>query len=132
MNGCKSIMIVLDCFSKYVVFVVAMGACPTEVAAKLFHNHVIKYFSLLKDIVSDRDPRFTRRFWTILFNLMGSELKFSTINHPQIDGYMERINSLLEVYLHHYVDRQEMMEEAKDSLKKAARCIKYVDLEEAS
>lgn len=41
---------------------------------------------------------------------------------------MERINSLLEVYLHHYVDRQEMVEEAKDSLKKAGRCIKkYVD-----
>jgi len=34
---------------------------------------------------------------------MGSELKFSTANHPQIDGQTEWIKSLLEEYLCHYV-----------------------------
>ncbi|RVW57491.1 Transposon Ty3-I Gag-Pol polyprotein [Vitis vinifera] len=37
-------------------------------------------------IISDRDPRFTGKFWTELFKLMGSELHFSTaFTHRQMD-----------------------------------------------
>lgn len=34
---------------------------------------------------------------------MGYELKFSIINHSQINGQTERVNDLLEEYLRHYV-----------------------------
>ena len=64
---------------------------------------MVKYFGLPNDIVSDRDARFTSRFWTSLFNMMGTDLKFSTANHPQTDGQTEKINHLLEEYLRHYV-----------------------------
>jgi hypothetical protein len=63
----------------------------------------VKYFGVPFDIISDRDVRFMGRFWTTLFNMMGTRLKFSTANHPQIDGQTERINALLEEYLRHYV-----------------------------
>jgi len=49
-NSCKLIMVVIDCFSKYAVFVVLPGAYPTKEAAKLFHNHVVKYFSLPEEL----------------------------------------------------------------------------------
>ncbi|RVW58098.1 Retrovirus-related Pol polyprotein from transposon 17.6 [Vitis vinifera] len=82
----KSVFVVVDRFSKYVVFIPAPDACPAEEAAKLFFSNVVKHFGLPKDIVSDRDARFTGRFWVELFKLLGSELKFSTANHPQTDG----------------------------------------------
>ncbi|KAL0345856.1 UNVERIFIED_CONTAM: Transposon Ty3-I Gag-Pol polyprotein [Sesamum radiatum] len=57
----------------------------------------------ISDIVSDRDTRFTGWFWMGLFNILGTELKFSIANHPQTDGQTERVNALLEDYLRHYV-----------------------------
>jgi len=82
LNWCKSIMVVIDRFSKYAVFVTTLGACPVEEIAKLFYNHVVKYFGLPEDIVSDRDTRFTGPFWAVPLNSMGSKLRFSTTNHP--------------------------------------------------
>ena len=99
----KSVFVVVDRFSKYVVFIPALDVYPTDETAKLFFSNVVKHFGLPRDIVSDRDARFTGRFWVELFKLLGLELKFSTANHPQTDGQTERINALLEEYLRHYV-----------------------------
>ncbi|KAK3027777.1 hypothetical protein RJ639_041137 [Escallonia herrerae] len=102
-EGCGSIMVVVDRFSKYATFVAAPADCTAEDAARLFLKYVVKYWGLPKIIVSDRDPRFTGKFWTELFKLLGSELHFSTSFHPQTDGQTERVNALLECYLRHFV-----------------------------
>ena len=99
----KSIFVIVDRFSKYAVFIPASETCPVEEEARLFFNNVVRYFGLPKDIISTRDARFTGKFWVELFKLLGSELKFSTTNHPQTDGQTERVNGLLEEYLRHFV-----------------------------
>ena len=53
---------------------VTPAKCLAEVTSPLFLKHVVKYWGLPKTIVSDRDGRFTGRFWTELFKLMGSDL----------------------------------------------------------
>lgn len=98
-NEIRSIMVIVDHFSKYAIFIPAPHACPVDIAADLFYKYVVKYIGLPEDIISDRDTRFTGKFWTVLFNLLGFELKFSTTNHPQTDGQNERMNGLLEEYL---------------------------------
>ena len=55
----KFVFVVVDRFSKYVVFIPAPDACPAEEAARLFFSNVVKHFGLPRDIVSDRDTRFT-------------------------------------------------------------------------
>ena len=85
-DGLQSILMMVDRLTKYAVFCAAPDTCMAERAAKLFFSDMVKYFSLPRDIICDRDTRFTRNFWLQLYNLMGLLLKFSTVNHPQTDG----------------------------------------------
>ncbi|KAL0411645.1 UNVERIFIED_CONTAM: Transposon Tf2-11 polyprotein [Sesamum latifolium] len=74
-----------------------------EGTAHLFFKHIVKYWGLPKDIISDRDSRFTGVFWTELFKILGSKLSMSSSYHPQSDGQTECFNSMLEEYLRHFV-----------------------------
>ncbi|KAA3487545.1 DNA/RNA polymerases superfamily protein [Gossypium australe] len=47
-------------------------------------------------IISDRDPRFTSRFWKKLHEALGTRLDFSTAFHPQTDCQPERVIQILE------------------------------------
>ena len=55
-------------------------------AAKSFHGNVFKSNGLPDEIVSDRDLKFTSKFWRALMDLCGIKLKMSTSRHPQTDG----------------------------------------------
>jgi hypothetical protein len=117
-DGMNTIMVVVERFTKYAMFVAASTVYTTEVATKLFYRNVVKYFGVPSDIVRYHDVRFTGRFWTALFNMMGTRMKFSTANHSQIDGQIKRINALLEEYLRHYVttmqrNRLELLDSAQ-------------------
>ena len=47
-------------------------------------------------IVSDRDPRFTFRFWQSFQAALDTDLHFSMAFHPQTDGQSERTIQILE------------------------------------
>ncbi|KAL4152410.1 hypothetical protein PRNP1_009340 [Phytophthora ramorum] len=78
---------------------VHLAAVPAEVTAKqtacLFVDMVFRHHGMPLDIVSDRDPRFTARFWQEVFTLLGTQLSMSTADHPQTDGQTERVNRVL-------------------------------------
>ena len=46
--------------------------------------------------MSDRDPRFTSRFWKSLQQAIGTKLQFSTAYHPQTYGQSKRTIQTLE------------------------------------
>ena len=102
-EGFGSVLVVVDRFSKYVVFIPAPSECPAEEAARIFFSNVVKHFGMPEDIVSDRHTRFIGKFWVELFKMWGTECKFSTTNYPRTDGQMVIVNLMLEEYLRHYV-----------------------------
>ncbi|KAE9263022.1 hypothetical protein PR003_g33310, partial [Phytophthora rubi] len=86
------IVVFVDRFSK----MVHLAAVPAEMTAKqtarLFVDMVFRHHAMPIGIVSDRDPRFTARFWQEVFELLGTQLSMSTADHPQTDGQTERVN----------------------------------------
>ncbi|MBW0537349.1 hypothetical protein O181_077064, partial [Austropuccinia psidii MF-1] len=60
------------------------------------HTRVFSPTGLFKNIISDRDPKFTSALWTNLHRLFGTKLIFSTAYHPQTDGLAERMIQTLK------------------------------------
>jgi hypothetical protein len=63
-------MVVVDHFSKHVIFVPMKVLCVVEEVVKLFFKNVVKYWGLPLSIVLDRDSRFTKWVWTEIFRLV--------------------------------------------------------------
>ena len=57
-----SVLVVVDRFTKYAIFIPTPATYTDEKTAALFLKHVVKLFSVPEDIISDRDTRFTGRF----------------------------------------------------------------------
>ena len=54
--------------------------------AKIFVDTVFRLHGLPEVIISDDDPPFTSKFWESLFDLLSTNLRFSTTYHPHTDG----------------------------------------------
>ncbi|GJY04167.1 reverse transcriptase [Tanacetum coccineum] len=105
MSEAYGAIMVVDRLSKYGTFIPVTSECKVDEATREFFKNVVKLWGVPKNIVSDRYPRFTGKFWRELFKLMGTELSFSASFHTQSDGQMERVNGLVEIYLRHYVSK---------------------------
>ena len=104
-NGFMAIVVFVDKLTK----MVHLAGCKKEVTAmeyaQIFIDSVFRLHSLPEVIISDRDPRFTGKFWRALFDLFGTDLQFSTVFHLQTDGQSERMIQMLENFLRLYVKR---------------------------
>lgn len=59
--------------------------------AALFLKDIVRLHGLPLSIVSDRDTKFTSKFWRETHRLLGTKLLMSTAFHPQTDGASERM-----------------------------------------
>ena len=98
-------MVFIDKLTKMVHF----DACKKEFTAmeyaQVFFDNVFRLHGLPEVIISDRDPCFIGKFWCAMFDLLGTNLRFSTTFHPQIDGQSERTIQVLDNFLRPYVER---------------------------
>ncbi|KAF0721645.1 hypothetical protein Ae201684P_007762 [Aphanomyces euteiches] len=101
-RGNTGIWTCVDRASKFLVAIPVKATITAEQSARLFFDAIYCRFGFPHSIVSDRDPRFTSKFWTALFSLVGSTLNMSTSEHPESDGQSERANRVIEDILRSY------------------------------
>ncbi|GMF65772.1 unnamed protein product [Phytophthora lilii] len=101
-HRCNGILVFVDRFSKMVHLAPVSDKISAEKTAKVFLDVVFRLHGLPTEIVSDRDTRFTSKFWRALFGLLGTKLSMSTAAHPETDGQTERVNRVLEDVLRSY------------------------------
>ena len=66
--------------------------------AQLYIKEIVRFHGVPSSIVSDKDPRFTSRFWHTVQSAMGRKLTMSSAYHPQTYGQFERtIQSLKDL-----------------------------------
>ncbi|GJP69044.1 hypothetical protein CLOP_g25671, partial [Closterium sp. NIES-67] len=102
-DGHTAILVFVDRLTKMVHFVATTTYVSAEDTAKLFVAHVFRLHGLPRVLVSDRDPRFTSRFWHEVTRTLGTKLKMSSAFHPQTDGQTERTNRTLEQILRSFI-----------------------------
>ena len=64
--------------------------------AKLFLDEIVRLQGAHVSIVSNKDARFTSRFWKCLQEAMGTKLQYSTTFHSQPNGQSEKTIQNLE------------------------------------
>ena len=90
------IWVVVDRLTKSTHFIPIREKFSPQKLAELFMNHIVSLHGVPVSIISDRDPRFTSRFWKRLMKELGVKLNFSTAFHPQTDGQSEKTIQTLE------------------------------------
>ncbi|GKG09325.1 putative reverse transcriptase domain-containing protein, partial [Tanacetum coccineum] len=67
-----------------------------ERLARLYLNDIVARHGVSISIISDRDCRFTSRFWQSMQEALGTRLDMSTAYHPQTNGQSEHTIQTLE------------------------------------
>lgn len=99
MQGYNAIITMVDRLSRKVNFVPSKTTDSAEDTARAFFKHVVPNHGLPDALMSDRDAKFTLKFWTELLKLCGVRLKMSSARYPQMDGSSEVMNRMVENFL---------------------------------
>jgi hypothetical protein len=94
-----AILVIVDPFTKYCIYLPTQKELKAEGLAMLLFNNMVKWITLPKAIVSNRDKLFTSGFWQTLCFYLGVTRRLSTTAYPQTNGQTERQNQMVEYYL---------------------------------
>ncbi|KAG4202220.1 hypothetical protein ERO13_A05G320708v2 [Gossypium hirsutum] len=90
------IWVVVDRLTKSTHFIPVRTNYSLDKLAELYISKIVKLHGVPISIISNRDSRFTSRFWKKLQEALGTKLNFSTIFHLQTGGQSERVIQILE------------------------------------
>ena len=101
-----SIFVVVECLTKVAHLISTHTTASVSDIAQLFVKEIVKLHGVPTMIISDRDAKFTSKFWMAMFQSLGTLLNLNLAYHPEIDGQNERVNQVIEDMLRSYCSQQ--------------------------
>ena len=89
-------MVVVDRATKMVHLVPCRKTITAARVAELYWRNIVKLHGVPNAIHSDRGPQFIGAVWKGLWSLTGTSLRYGTVYHPQSQGQVERMTSIVE------------------------------------
>ena len=104
-----SIFVVVNRLTKVAHLIPTHTIASASDIAQLFVREIVRLHGIPARIISDRDAKFTSKFWTSMFHSLGTLLNLSSAYHPETDGQTERVNQVIEDMLRSYCNQQPRM-----------------------
>ena len=98
------ILIIIEQLIKYLITILYLELSIAKELAFTFLKEIVLKYKILEEIISNQDKLFISKFQTSLTALLGVKRKLSTAFYLQINGGIERINQIIELYLRYYVN----------------------------
>ncbi|MCO5566565.1 hypothetical protein L7F22_020242 [Adiantum nelumboides] len=87
-----SIFVIVDKLTKVAHLIPVKQTATAADIAQVFVKEIVRLHGIPARIISDRDAKFTSKFWQAMFQSLGTQLNLSTAYHPETDGQTERVN----------------------------------------
>jgi hypothetical protein len=101
-----SFAVVVDKFSKMTRIIPMKTTDSAQQFSKIFFNNIVRLFGHPHTIISDRDSKFTSKFWECLNEYSRTKLIRSSAYRPQTDGQTEKSNQTIENMLRSVVNER--------------------------
>ncbi|GJT44949.1 putative reverse transcriptase domain-containing protein [Tanacetum coccineum] len=89
-SGHDTIWVIVDRLTKSAYFLPMREDYKMNILARLYLNEIAARHGMPISIISDRDTRFTSRFWQSMQEALETRFDMSTAYHPQTDGQSKR------------------------------------------
>ena len=95
----NSILVIVNWLTKMIHYKPVKVTIDALGLVEVIIDVVVRHHGLPNTIVTDRGLIFTSKFWSLLCYFLGMKRRLSTAFYPQIDGQIERQNTIIEAYL---------------------------------
>ena len=107
-NGCTELWVVINRISEMADFIpLEEDKKTSEDLGRIFARAIWRLHGLPRDIVSDRDSRFTSNTWKDFLAVTGIRSRMSTAFQTQTNGQTERVNQVIEAYLRPFLNQEQ-------------------------
>jgi hypothetical protein len=88
-DGYDQVLIVIERLRKHVTLIPAKSADTAENTARRFAEYVVRFQGVPQEIVADRDPLWTSKFWAAFTKNFNIEMQLTTARHQNANGLAE-------------------------------------------